>query len=122
MVLLNSNAILPGVDIGIHASLRSGELTVLDVNPPLPMAMSFGIVRYADRTLVPAAEQTTMVHSLFAATRAEMAQQPGLGAAYANSAGDWGGERPLSGGVPTLQCRRGSAGQRLKMAELRRTI
>ncbi|MBR0800065.1 LysR family transcriptional regulator [Bradyrhizobium jicamae] len=56
-LLLSSNAIAPATDVSVFTDLRDGTLVCLDVNPPLSLQLTLGIVERAGRTRVPAAER-----------------------------------------------------------------
>jgi len=51
-------------------------MVVLDVDPPLDLALTLGIIRRAGRTLVPAADRAfAIVRRFFADAAAQIAQQ-----------------------------------------------
>ncbi|UFX45692.1 LysR family transcriptional regulator [Bradyrhizobium sp. 41S5] len=58
LTLLNSSdAIAPATDVSMFTDLRDGTLICLDVNPPLNLQLTLGIVERDGRTRVPAAER-----------------------------------------------------------------
>ncbi|WP_426412967.1 LysR family transcriptional regulator [Bradyrhizobium ganzhouense] len=56
-LLASGNAIAPATDVTVVSELRDGTLVRLDVNPPLNVQLTLGIVERAGRTRVPAAER-----------------------------------------------------------------
>jgi DNA-binding transcriptional LysR family regulator len=56
-LLTSSDAIAPGTDVSVVTALRAGTLVQLDVNPPLNIQLTLGIVERAGRTRVPAVER-----------------------------------------------------------------
>lgn len=52
-----SDAIVASTELAIVSKLESGDAVALDVDPPLVMDLTLGIVHHAERTLVPAAQQ-----------------------------------------------------------------
>lgn len=56
-LLVSSDAIAPGTDISVVTALRAGTVVRLDVNPPLNVHLTLGIVERAGRTRVPAVER-----------------------------------------------------------------
>jgi DNA-binding transcriptional LysR family regulator len=68
LTLLNSsNAIAPATDVAVFQDLRDGTLVRLDVNPPLNLQLTLGIIERVGRTRVPAAERAfKIVRSHFA--------------------------------------------------------
>jgi DNA-binding transcriptional LysR family regulator len=56
-LLTSGNAIAPATDVTVVSELRDGTLVRLDVDPPLDVQLTLGIVERAGRTRVPAAER-----------------------------------------------------------------
>jgi len=56
-LLTSSDAIAPATDVTVVTELRDGTLIRLDVDPPLNVELTLGIVERAGRTRVPAAER-----------------------------------------------------------------
>jgi DNA-binding transcriptional LysR family regulator len=56
-LLASSNAIAPATDVSVITHLLDGTLVCLDVNPPLNLQLTLGIVERAGRTRVPATER-----------------------------------------------------------------
>jgi DNA-binding transcriptional LysR family regulator len=56
-LLTSSDAIAPATDVSVATALRDGTLVRLDVNPPLNVQLTLGIVERAGRTRVPAIER-----------------------------------------------------------------
>lgn len=74
-LLTSSDAIAPGTDVSMVADLRAGALVKLDVDPPLDIRLTLGIVERAGRTRVPAVERAfEIVRAHFAAVGEEVAQ------------------------------------------------
>ncbi|MFM0043490.1 LysR family transcriptional regulator [Paraburkholderia sediminicola] len=73
-ILEGSDAVVPATDLSMIAKAESGEVVALDVNPPLVMDMTLGIVHHADRTLAPVAQRAfEIVRDCFAAVEARIA-------------------------------------------------
>ena len=73
-LLTSSDAIAPGTDVSMVADLRAGVLVKLDVDPPLDIQLTLGIVERAGRTRVPAVERAfKIIRAHFAAVAAESA-------------------------------------------------
>jgi len=73
-LLTSSDAIAPSTDVAVAGALREGQVVKLDVNPPLEMELTLGIVERAGRTRVPAAERAfEIVRAHFAAVAREVA-------------------------------------------------
>ena len=60
-LLTSSEAIAPATDVSVVTALRDGTLTRLDVDPPLNMQLTLGIVERAGRTRVPAVERAFQI-------------------------------------------------------------
>jgi DNA-binding transcriptional LysR family regulator len=75
-VIANSDAVVPATDLSMIDALRAGEVTALDVDPPLDeLDMTLGIVRRQGRTLIPAANRAfEIVRSQFAEATSEIAR------------------------------------------------
>jgi DNA-binding transcriptional LysR family regulator len=56
-LLTSSDAVAPATDVSVVTALRDGKLVRLDVNPPLNVQLTLGIVERAGRTRVPAVER-----------------------------------------------------------------
>jgi DNA-binding transcriptional LysR family regulator len=56
-LLTSSDAIAPATDVSVVTALRGGTLVRLDVNPPLNVQLTLGIVERTGRTRVPAIER-----------------------------------------------------------------
>lgn len=56
-MLGSSDAIAPSTDVAVVTALRDGTLVKLDVDPPLAIHLTLGIVSRAGRTRVPAVER-----------------------------------------------------------------
>ncbi|MGA7814920.1 MAG: LysR family transcriptional regulator, partial [Caballeronia sp.] len=73
-ILEHSDAVVPAIDLAMIAKVESGDVVALDVNPPLVMDMTLGIVRHVERTLVPVALRAfEIVRDRFAAVEARIA-------------------------------------------------
>jgi hypothetical protein len=55
-LLAASDAVLPSTSISTVLQVAAGQVVALDVDPPLDLEMSLGVVRRTGRTLPPAAE------------------------------------------------------------------
>jgi DNA-binding transcriptional LysR family regulator len=56
-LLTSSDAIAPATDVSVATDLHAGKLVRLDVDPPLKIQLTLGIVERAGRTRVPAVER-----------------------------------------------------------------
>jgi hypothetical protein len=75
-MMTDSDALVPGTDISRVVEVAAGQMVVLDVDPPLDLALTLGIIRRAGRTLVPAADRAfAIVRRFFADAAAQIAQQ-----------------------------------------------
>lgn len=73
-ILEKSDAVSPSTDLAMIAKAESGAVVALDVNPPLMMDMTLGIVHHADRTLAPVAQRAfEIVRDRFAEVAARIA-------------------------------------------------
>ncbi|WP_426421380.1 LysR family transcriptional regulator [Bradyrhizobium genosp. A] len=67
-LLTSSDAIAPGTDVSMVTALRAGKLVRLDVDPPLDIHLTLGIIEHAGATRVPAVERAfEIVREHFAA-------------------------------------------------------
>ncbi|APG08877.1 DNA-binding transcriptional LysR family regulator [Bradyrhizobium elkanii] len=56
-LITSGDTIAPATDVSVATDLRDGTLVRLDVDPPLNMQLTLGIIERAGRTRVPAAER-----------------------------------------------------------------
>lgn len=78
-ILENSDAVVPAIDLAMIAKVESGDVVALDVNPPLVMDMTLGIVRHVERTLLPVALRAfEIVRDRFAAVEARIEARASL--------------------------------------------
>ena len=74
-LLAASDAILPSTDISTVLQVAAGQLVALDVDPPLDLDLTLGVVRRAGRTLAPAAQRAfAIVRRYFADAEKEIAR------------------------------------------------
>jgi DNA-binding transcriptional LysR family regulator len=72
-LLASSDAIVPSTDVSVSTALRDGSLVRLDVDPPLDIQLTLGIVERAGRTRVPAVERAfAIVRAHFASVAREV--------------------------------------------------
>jgi DNA-binding transcriptional LysR family regulator len=73
-LIAGSNAVIPATDLAVVDAMRAGEVTALDVHPPLELDMTLGILRRQGRTLVPAADRAfEIIRAHFAEATREIA-------------------------------------------------
>ena len=60
-LLTSSDAIAPSTDVAVVTALRAGTVMQLDVDPPLDIQLTLGIVERAGRTRVPAVERAFQI-------------------------------------------------------------
>lgn len=73
-LLTSSDAVAPSTDVAVVTALRSGTVVQLDVDPPLDIQLTLGIVERAGRTRVPAVERAfQIVRAHFDAVAREVA-------------------------------------------------
>lgn len=72
-LLTSSDAIAPATDVWVVAALRAGTVVQLDVDPPLDVQLTLGVVERTGRTRVPAVDRAfEIVRAHFAAVAREV--------------------------------------------------
>jgi DNA-binding transcriptional LysR family regulator len=72
-LLTSSDAVAPATDVSVVTALRAGTVVRLDVDPPLDVQLTLGIVERAGRTRVPAVDRAfEIVRAHFSAVAQEV--------------------------------------------------
>ncbi|NML46523.1 LysR family transcriptional regulator [Ramlibacter sp. G-1-2-2] len=75
-MMVDIDALVPGTDISTVIEVAAGQTVLLDVDPPLELELTLGILRRAGRTVVPAADRAfAIVRRFFADAQAQIASR-----------------------------------------------